>query len=534
MVPDPLPAPDSIAYSRAVEEASGHQHGEEPDLTADLPPSRKPGGGSRRPIALRIAVALTAGVVVLLAILTSTGLLTGHPVGAADNGDGSRLYCGAGLAPATPDGRSNWQGAVVLLFHRVSPCAEPIPSPAGTILRAAVHGTSNPWSLTHLGWLYAALAAAAFSVATWAATRTGLLKALVLVPPVLPLADKDFSRFFVSTFSEPAGLLGAFVLVCGAVVVWINGRAHRLERTAGLVLVAGGGLLAATAKTAYVPLLGVAVLICAMTAVQVRRGERHWYDRLGPSVLALLTVFLAVGPLTTAAAWQARHYPAINAHNLIYTTVLTEVPNATAVLGLPPAAASPRYAGEAYYPGEGKGVPGADVVASAPGAEQKLAWHVLADHPAALLNAVGIAMQATEGRALTYLPSVAWTPGTPLPASALAGEQGATGPSLRAWLDGMSTPWLPSLLAMLGIAAGIAGAARRRSTWSLFARVAGMAGLSSVLLAVVAVLGDGYFEIAKHVWLAAYLLDVTTFALAGLVVSVIVQRYSRRARGRAA
>jgi hypothetical protein len=376
--------------------------------------------------------------------------------------------------------------------------------------------------LTRLGWLYAALAAAVFSLATWAATRKGLLKALVLVPPLLPLANKDFSRFFLSTFSEPAGLLGAFALVCGVGVVWVAGRTHRPERMIGLVLVAGGGLLATTAKPAYAPLLGVAVLVCAMTPVSVRSGERHWYDRLGPLVLALMAVLLAVGPLTTALDWQSRHYPAVNAHNLIYTTVLTAVPSATTELGLPPAAAG--HAGEAYYPAGPEGVPGSDLIAATPDAKRNAAWRVLADHPSALLDAVGIAMQATEGRALTYLPSAAWTPDTTVRDSGLAGEQGATAPTLHAWLDGMSTPWLPSLLAAFGIAAGIAGTARRGSTWSLFARIAGTAGVSSVLLAVMAVLGDGYFEIAKHAWLAAYLLDVTTFALVGLVAAVIVQR----------
>jgi hypothetical protein len=296
----------------------------------------------------------------------------------------------------------------------------------------------------------------------------------------------------------------------------------------GLVLVAGGGLLATTAKSAYVPLLAVAALVCAMTPVSVRSGERHWYDRLGPSVLALMTVFLAVGPLTTALDWQTRHYPAVNAHNLIYTTVLTGVPNATTMLGLPPAAAE--HAGQAYYPAGPEGVPGSDLIASTPDAMRNSAWRVLAEHPSALLDAAGIAMQATEGRTLTYLPSVAWTPGTTTVDSGLAGEQGATGPTLHAWLDGMSTPWLPSLLAAFGIAAGVAGTVRRGSSWSSFARLAGTAGVSSVLLAVMAVLGDGYFEIAKHVWLAAYLLDVTTFALVGVVVAVIVQRYSRRAR----
>lgn len=525
-MPDSLFTTDPHASRQVAEESSGHQRPEESHPTAEVSAARKPHGRSRKPF-VRVVVAFAAGVLALLAILASTGLLAGDLVGAADNGDGSRLYCGAGLAPA--NGQSNWMGGVVLIFDRVSPCASPIPSVAGTILRAAVHGASNPWSLTRLGWLYAALAAAAFSLATWAVTRKGLLKALVLVPPLLPLANKDFSRFFLSTFSEPAGLLGAFVLVCGAGVVWVSDRAHRPERIVGLVLVAGGGLLAATAKAAYAPLLGVAVLVCALTAVSVRGGERRWYDRLGPVVLALVTAFLAVGPLTTALNWQSSNVPAVNAHNLIYTTVLTEVPNATTKLGLPPAAAG--YAGEAYYPHGAEGVPGADLIASAPDAKRNAAWRVLADHPSALLDAIGIAMQATEGRELNYLPSAAWTPATLKPASSIAGEQGATGPTLRAWLDGLSTPWLPSLLAAFGIVAGIAGTVRRGSTWSVFARIAGTAAVSSVLLAVMAILGDGYFEIAKHVWLAAYLLDVTTVALVGGCVSAIVQWYSRRVRG---
>jgi hypothetical protein len=60
-----------------------------------------------------------------------------------------------------------------------------------------------------------------------------------------------------------------------------------------------------------------------------------WYDRLGPSVLAFVTVFVAVGPMTAAPDWQARHYPAVNAHNLIFTTALTAVPDAITGLGLP-------------------------------------------------------------------------------------------------------------------------------------------------------------------------------------------------------
>ena len=45
----------------------------------------------------------------------------GTPVGVADNGDGARLYCGAGLTPAHPEARSNWQGGVVLDFTHGRP-----------------------------------------------------------------------------------------------------------------------------------------------------------------------------------------------------------------------------------------------------------------------------------------------------------------------------------------------------------------------------------------------------------------------------
>jgi hypothetical protein len=516
MMPDSLSTTEPPAFSRSA--------GELPGPVVEVPEPAKPQG--RKPIVLRIVVALAAGVLVLLAILTSTGLLVGNPVGAADNGDGARLFCGAGLAPA--NAKSFGSGGVILDFNRVPPCKKPIPSVAGTILRVAVHGDSNPWSLTSVGWLYATLAATAFALATWAVTRKGLLKALVLVPPLLPLLDRDFARFFVSTFSEPAGLLGAFVLVCGAGVVWVSDLHHRPERILGLVLVAGGGLLAATAKAHYLPLLGVAVLICACTAVSVRGGQRRWYDRHGPVIFALVTVGLAVAPLSAALAWQTKNAAVVNAYNLIYTTVLAEVPGSAAELGLPPEAAE--FAGTGYYP-KGPEAPGGNAIVLDPDGKRSAAWGVLAEHPSVLLDAVGIAMQSTEGRALPYLPSAPWTPATPAPDLGIAGEQGATTATFDGWLDSMSTPWLPSLLAVFGIGAGIAGTVRRRSAWSVFARIAGAAAVSAVMLAVVAILGDGYFEIAKHVWLAAYLLDVTAVALVGAYIAAIFRWYSHWARG---
>jgi hypothetical protein len=245
----------------------------------------------------------------------------------------------------------------------------------------------------------------------------------------------------------------------------------------------------------------------------VRRGaEPRWYDRITGPVIAAVVLLVAVAAVTAALRWQARHYPAVNAHNLIFTTVLTEVPGGAAALGLPPAADG--HAGEAYYPNGPAGVPGADVIAAHPDTEQRAAWLDLADHPTALLRAVGIGMQATRGCDIDYLPAAPWTPRTSTPHGVRpTGEQGASAAGLRGWLDSMSAPWWPSLLAALGLVAGLVGTMRRGRLWSRFARLAGLAALAAVALVTIAVLGDGYFEIAKHVWLAAYLLDVTTIAL---------------------
>jgi hypothetical protein len=74
----------------------------------------------------RAAVAAASGLLTLLLLADAAGLLVGPPVGAADNGDGARLYCGAGLVPLTPGQASNWKGGVVLGFATGAPaCPDP-------------------------------------------------------------------------------------------------------------------------------------------------------------------------------------------------------------------------------------------------------------------------------------------------------------------------------------------------------------------------------------------------------------------------
>ena len=361
------------------------------------------------------------------------------------------------------------------------------------------------------------------------------------MPALVPLVGPTFTRFFLSTFSEPAGLLGAYGLCLGAAVVAVTGRQEVRARAVGLVLVAAGGLLAATAKASFVPLLAVAIVVAAVTAV----GRRRWVGLGVAGTLALV----AIAPVAAGVQWQQRHFAGVNTHNLVYTAVLPDVGGAAlGPLGLPPAALS--AAGRAYYPNGVDGLPGAEVVAADPAAARSAAYGVLLAHPAAAAGALGRGLTATLGADLSYLPSAPVTPASvPAVLGTTVGPQGADRAQLLAWLDGLALPWLPAAVVAAGRARGAAdGAAdlpRSRSGGTLLrlsrsrvpplrsgagvGRVAAVAAVSAVGVVAAAVLGDGYFEIAKHVWLAAYLLVVT--AVAVLLGVAALAFYRRPARG---
>jgi hypothetical protein len=480
-------------------------------------PAAGPARGPRQ--VHRLAVAAVAGVLAVVVVGLATGLLAGDPVGAGDNGDGVRLFCGVGLVPDTPTSQASWAGGVVLEFLAGGePCPDPAPSSARTLLSAAVGDTVGPWSLVELGRLYVVAVALVTALGAWAATAGGLVRGLVVVPALAPLAGPDFSRFFVSTYGEPAGLLGTYALCIGAAVLAVTRPEHRGARGLALVLVAGGGFLAATSKTAYVPVMAVAVLLCAVTAVGAAR-RRRWRAHLAGPALALLLVLAFLAPLAAAQEWQARHYSWVNTHNVVYTLLLPEVgPEAAEAVGLP--AEAERFSGRSYYPDGPAGVPGAEVIAADPDGVRNAAWKELARHPGALLDALGIALQSTAGRDLDYLVDQPWTPETTTsPVANPVGEQAATAEALHGWLDDMSLPWLPSVVAALALAFGAASLRIRPPLARGLARIAGVAGVTALGLALVAVLGDGYFEIAKHMWLAAYLLDLASWAMAGTVVA---------------
>ncbi|WP_433782495.1 hypothetical protein ACQPX6_21730 [Actinomycetospora sp. CA-101289] len=471
----------------------------------------------------RVLVGLAGGVAAALLVVLALRLPTGRPLGVEDNGDGYRLYCGAGLRPDTLDGFASWQDGWVQTYAVGPPtCVDPVPSSALVIARATTWLTSGTWTPGVLGWTYAVLVGLVVGVGAWAASAAGRRRALVVAVPVLPLAAATFPRFFVSTYSEPAGLLGCLATAVGVAAVLATHREHRAARVTALVLVGAGGLVATTAKVAYVPVLAVAVLVCAATAVGVRRPRRA-----GPAV-AVVTALLAVAPVLDAVERQQQFYASVNAHDLVFTTVLLELgPGATADLGLPPEAAA--LTGNGYFNGPPRpdGVAWwEDAIAARSGETRSAALGLLAEHPAASLRAVGVGLQATTRADLPYLDS------GPARASRLAspsgdpGWSGARQPDLAQVLDATSRPpWVPSVLVVLAlVAAATARWQGRAGRWSL---AAGLAAATALALVVVAVAGDGYFEVFKHVWLAAYLLALAGLALAGAAATAVVAAVRR-------
>ena len=57
--------------------------------------------------------------------------------------------------------------------------------------------------------------------------------------------------------------------------------------------------------------------------------------------------------------------------------------------------------------------------------------------------------------------------------------------------------------------------------------MAGATAVTAVALAAVAVIGDGYFEVFKHVWLASYLLVMTGVWLLAAGTTALLARRER-------
>ena len=485
-------------------------------------------------LAVAVALLVGAGLVVRL------GLVGGEAIGAADNGDGNRLYCVAGLVPDATNRDATGHGVTVTEYRTGGPgCGTATPATsAGTVLEATVAVTtaldatppapdgSQRFSLEWLAGVYVALLALGAGAATVVATtgragRRALVAALAVVaPPLAPLLVVPWwSRFLVSTFSEPAGLVGTVWLAWGLLAVAVTRPADRAARLIALGLMAGGGLLAATAKPGFLPIGLLAVASCALVTVGRARWRRH-----APGVAAaVLAVAVAASPVLANVRYQDEAYAVVNAHNLAFTAVLPESgPAATAALGLRPEAW--QQSGQHFYLDGGRSVPGwAETVGARPAELRSAAQGWVVEHPLVLARMVHRGLVATLRPQIPYLASEtggARTVDGTVPRPAYP-EGSQTMGAMFVYLDGLPGRWVPpAVLALALLAAALSLLAPRRLRVATpavrgLARVAGALGVGALGVVGLAVLGDGYCELAKHVWLGSYALLV-----AGLVLVV--------------
>lgn len=481
------------------------------------------------------AVALTTSMGLGLVL----GLLGGSPVGVGDNGDGYRLFCAAGLRPDTPELNATWRGVVVTTFTTGhAPCGPPASSAA--VVLAATVGDGPSWSLSALAWAYVGLTALGAGLAAAALSVDAPRRAALVALPLAPLvAVPWWSRFGLSSYAEPAGLLGTVWLVLGLLVVAGTVRERRAARLTALALIVAGGLMAMTAKPGFAPIGALAVAAAVVVAVGPRGRLR---SRLPGLVAATLVVVLGAGPLLDAVRTQERDYGAINTHNLVFTVLLPELgPAVLPRLGLPPEAA--RGGGESYYWAGARDIAGWDAaIGRRPDAARADAQAVLAEQPGTAVRVVVRALSATLRPALPYLPSA---PRGSAPEQGelrtIYPEAGPVGDAQRAYLDGIALGWLPSAMASVAVVAGLVSlippAHRRRrgrSTASGLVRIAAVASLGAVGIAGLAVVGDGFYELTKHMWLASYLLVTSGLVLltaAALATRRVTRTYRRGRRG---
>jgi hypothetical protein len=520
-----------------------------PDALAVVPGALARAAADLRAAAVPARLGVPAALGGLAAAVTVLGLalrigllrvpfLGGGLIGVGDNGDAYRLFCTAGLTPATANHFSLWRGVVVTEFTSgAHPCTAAASS-AATLLGLVVPEGPGVWSLTSYAWLFAALAALGVGIgAATLATVRPARAALVAIPLVPLLAVSWWSRFLVSLYAEPTALVATVWVVTGLLVVAGTKPEHRAARGVALVLLALGGLVGATAKPGFVPVGGLAALSCALVVLRAPRARRpvRVLTRLAGPLVALALVAAAALPVAQGVVGQDRSYGAVNAHDLVFTALMPEIGPDVVVpaVGLPPAAAA--HSGEGYYWAGGRDVPGwVTAIGDRPAQASATAHVLLAEHPGAFATMIGRGLTATMRPQLPYLPSAPqgtapehFEGRTPYP------EAGPQTSMLLGWLAGIGAGGLPSALVVAALAAGAATLLPRVRRGDPLAvgltRVAAGAALLGLGVVTLAVVGDGYYELSKHVWLASYCFAVT--GLAGVTAAVVgaTSRFRRRA-----
>lgn len=151
-----------------------------------------------------------------------------------DNRDGFRLFCGLGLVPRTVDRLAAWKGGVITDFAAapVPTCATSAPSSAALVLRAVESKSSL--SLVTVAWWYAALVSVVVATVAWAVGVGPVARRGARHAGRAPGAA-GVARILLSTYGDPAGLVGTLAVACGIAALLVTAVEQRATRTVALV-----------------------------------------------------------------------------------------------------------------------------------------------------------------------------------------------------------------------------------------------------------------------------------------------------------
>ncbi len=469
-------------------------------------------------------LALAAGLGVLGTLGALLQLLWGQDIGLADNGDGFRLMCHFQLLKSV-----DVIGSPLVLHYDPTPygCLPELTylSSQEWLVRPAVwayrlrYGADAGFDLRYLGLVHAAVFGLLLAALYLALPGRRRVRVLATVLAGVLLADVTFVTYFVSPFSEPAAFFGLLAVVAAA--AWYV-RVSRRPLVALLAVAAATVVLVlAKAQTSVFAVLVSPVLLSRTVEIGPLRGP--WRGRLVPGTACVLLLVTAAANLVHQPAFFAQ----VNKHNVVFHTLLVDSADPESTLrslGAPTGLV--RYRGTGYFdPSTAGKEHDAEYRQFQRVVDRRTLLTYLAKNPDHWGPMLRAGAEAVSELRTSYLSNY------PVPRS--GGDLLAPRPNpTERLLGAVGTASWP-VLPVLWLAALVAGAvlllrrssdAHQRALGGTCFLLAGTA-LSQVLVALV---GDGYYELVKHTVLAGY----ATALLLAVAIAALVPVVGRRLPGR--
>jgi hypothetical protein len=456
------------------------------------------------------APTLSALVFVALVVLT-LGLASRSPIGIMDNFDGWRSFDAAGLVPAEPDGQSAGKGYVVTRFSKQDTQRYVEGRDAGLLgtyypnfttfsllaIREGVPGTIVDLRLLALIW---ALTAAIVLYFSW----TEASKANVIIG-FLILSLSPFSRFFVSTYADHAALIGLVgLLTCLPLVA----RRHKNPSVAGYLVCLLSAVLVAGSKAAYFPIVLIAVVV---TLVGFFRNFLKFrvLARVALCCVTALSVICSMRLVQANLSSQDRkNSQYVNDHNFVMTVAGPSFGVDWLESRGVDSSLAAESLGEAFWPRsvEWQQFPSWFETIGDPKWSNRIRIEFVR-RPVSWMPVLNKAVRSTSDPFLRYLPKQSWSseipPANTWPQRGIS-RAGEAITQFLVWPLKLGVIW-PLALGAFGLIHAVRKTRLSREVESVspLGSMGVFAGVIGLGLCFAAVVGDGYYELEKHVHIAS-------------------------------